>query len=336
MYGNALDIALSKFFTSSVALFKSADLKPSMTFCDPNTALVSGPSGVKASATLFKNLSTLELLYASSLPRVARAFAPLPIPAAKGVNNIASLPNFNLFMSFLVASCLPPSNANTSNCVGPLSNRSPKLPISSTSATNASPAAPPTAATANLGTLAASFNLSAICFCFAKFLDPALTSLPAFFASKYLLYNFVPSLKPAVPGTPICTRACVSLPTPVCSAISSNGLSLSKNISTCAAVFVSKPRSTNSAPSEKAPSTTLIPPDTIPASPDVYHDASLFCSAGMSGCNAIYAPMLVDHPYPDQTSYLIYLSFVLVLWLLDQEILYLRSNQTHQKIPHRL
>ena len=41
---------------------------------------------------------------------------------------------------------------------------------------------------------------------------------------------------------------------------------LSKNISTCAAVFVSKPKSINSAPNEKAPSTTLIPPDAIPVS----------------------------------------------------------------------
>ena len=30
--GNAFDIDLSKFFTSSVALFKSADLNPSITF----------------------------------------------------------------------------------------------------------------------------------------------------------------------------------------------------------------------------------------------------------------------------------------------------------------
>ena len=227
------------------------------------------------------------MLYASSFPFVAIAFAPLPIPAANGVNNTASLPNFNLFINFLVASCLPPSNANTSNCVGPLSKISPKLPISSTSATNASPAAPPTAPTANLGTPASLFNLSAICFCLAKFLEPALTNLPAFFASKYLLYNFVPNLKPAPPGTPIWTKACVNLPTPVCSAISSSGFNLSKNISTCAAVFVSKPKSTNSAPNEKAPSTTLIPPDTIPANPEVYQDTSLFCSAGKSGSKDI-------------------------------------------------
>jgi len=67
---------------------------------------------------------------------------------------------------------------------------SPKLPISSTSATNASPAAPPTAATANRGALDASFSLSAICFCLDKFLEPALTRVPAFFASKYFLASF--------------------------------------------------------------------------------------------------------------------------------------------------
>ena len=53
-----------------------------------------------------------------------------------------------------------------------------------------SPAAPPTAATANRGALDASFNLSAICFCLDKFLEPALTRVPAFFASKYFLASF--------------------------------------------------------------------------------------------------------------------------------------------------
>ena len=119
------------------------------------------------------------------------------------------------------------------------------------------------------------------------FLEPALTNSPAFFESKYFLANLLPSLKPAVPGTPIWTKAWVSLPTPVCSAYSSKGFSLSKNISTCAAELVSKPKSINSAPNENAPSTTLIPPDAIPARPEVYHDTSLFSSAGNNGSSAI-------------------------------------------------
>jgi hypothetical protein len=98
------------------------------------------------------------------------------------VTNKASLPNLIRFINFLVASSRPPSSAKVSNCVGPLSNKSPKLPISSTSATNASPAAPPTAPAANLFIPKVSFNLSASCFALTKLLDPELTALPAFFA----------------------------------------------------------------------------------------------------------------------------------------------------------
>jgi len=40
-------------------------------------------------------------------------------------------------------------------------------------------------------------------------------------------------------------------------------------------VFVSKPKSTSSAPSENIPSGTLIKPDAIPDKPEVYQDTSL-------------------------------------------------------------
>ena len=267
--------------------------------------MVNAPSGVNASATLLKYLSILELLYAKSFPFVANAFAPLPTPATTGVTNKASLPNFIRFINFLVASSLPPSNAKESNCVGPLSNRSPKLPISSTSATNASPAAPPIAPAANLLYPKVSFNLSASCFAFTKFLEPELIAVPAFFAWKYLSANLLPSLKPCAPGTPIDTKASVSLPIPLSAATSSNGLSLSKICSISAAVFVSKPKSISSAPNENTPSGTLIKPDAIPARPAVYHDLSLFSSAGKKD-SAIHSPMLMDRPLTYQNLVLIY------------------------------
>jgi len=59
----------------------------------------------------------------------------------------------------------------------------------------------------------------------------------------------------------------------------------SKNCSTPATVFESAPRSTSSAPRDTTPSTVLINPDTKPAPTDVYHDAELFSSAGISGTN---------------------------------------------------
>ena len=57
--GNALLKLVSNFLISSVALFTSADLKPSITFWEPKTSLVIAPSGVNACANLPKNLSSL-------------------------------------------------------------------------------------------------------------------------------------------------------------------------------------------------------------------------------------------------------------------------------------
>jgi hypothetical protein len=103
--------------------------------------------------------------------------------------------------------------------------------------------------------------------------------LTSFFAFNALVASLVASFAPAAPGIPICTNASVSLPTALCSAISSNGLILSKNCSTDAAVFVPAPKSINSAPSDTTPSGTLIKPDAIPATKAVAPDTSLSSSA---------------------------------------------------------
>ena len=58
--------------------------------------------------------------------------------------------------------------------------------------------------------------------------------------------------------------ASVNLPMALSLAISSKGFNLSKNFSTSAAVFVSKPKSINSAPNDITPSGILITPDATP------------------------------------------------------------------------
>jgi hypothetical protein len=92
----------------------------------------------------------------------------------------------------------------------------------------------------------------------------------AFFAFNALLASLVAVLNPTAPGIPTCTNASVILPAAFLSAISSNGFISSKNCSTCAALFVSKPKSISSAPRDTIPSGTFIRPDTIPASPASY------------------------------------------------------------------
>jgi hypothetical protein len=63
---------------------------------------------------------------------------------------------------------------------------------------------------------------------------------------------------PAVAGTPTESKASVILPIAFCSAISSNGFILSKNLSTSEAYLVPKPRSKSSAPKDTKPSGTFI------------------------------------------------------------------------------
>ena len=107
-------------------------------------------------------------------------------------------------------------------------------------------------------------NLFKSCAFFAPFFKLSalkLTYLPAFFARIAFVANVVANLAPAPPGKPICINASVSLPTALCSAISSKGFKLSKNVSTFAAVLVSAPKSISSAPNDTTPSTVLIKPD---------------------------------------------------------------------------
>ena len=142
-----------------------------------------------------------------------------------------------------------------------------------------SPAAPPNTTAANLCLPDSSLS----CFAFlAPLLTLAalkLTSLPALFALNAFVANVVASFAPAPAGIPICINASDILPAALCSAISSNGFILSKNVSTCAAVFVSAPRSMSSAPRDTTPSTVLITPDPKPATNAVAPLTSLFFSA---------------------------------------------------------
>ena len=116
------------------------------------------PLALTVENILLKNLSSCELLYSKFLPLVAAALIPLAAPYTIGVIKIDSLPNLTLFNNFLPASSLPPSSVTLVNWVGPASNASPKLPISSVSTTNASPAAPPATPAVNLFTFAFLFK----------------------------------------------------------------------------------------------------------------------------------------------------------------------------------
>ena len=153
------------------------------------------------------------------------------------------------------------------------------FPIFSTSATSVSPAAPPNTTAPNLCVPDNLFNSSAFFLPFAIFLFLKLTSLPAFFAFNAFVANVVASFAPAAPGIPICINASESLPMALCSAISSSGLSLSKNASTCAAEFSVAPRSKSSAPRDTTPSTVFMAPDPSPATNAVAPDTSLLSSA---------------------------------------------------------
>ena len=172
--GKILSTSRVMLFTISLAASISLDFNPALTISDSKTSWGRSPLGLNGEPIYLSiHLSNLELLYASSLPRVARAFAPTPAPYTNGVNNMDSEPNLTLFINFLTASSCGVSSSTWSKAVGP-SNKSPKVPISSTSATKVSPAAPPNTPAENLFIPAALFNLSlcniaSIVFLFFKF-----------------------------------------------------------------------------------------------------------------------------------------------------------------------
>ena len=136
-------------------------------------------------------------------------------------------------------------------------NISANVPISS-SATIASPIPPPTTAKPVLDIfLPNPANLKAL---------PAFLASNAFLAkplaiSFCLLNNLfatwvpylAPLIAPTIPTGAIWAKAWVTLPIVLASAYSSKGFKSSKNFSTEAAVLVSKPRSTNSAPRDTKP-----------------------------------------------------------------------------------
>jgi len=95
-----------------------------------------------------------------------------------------------------------------------------------------------------------------------------------------------PSLNPIPPGTPIETRASIILPMAFSSATSSKGLSLSKYLSTSAALSVSIPRSISSAARDTMPSGTLRTPDATPAAAALYQLTSFSSSAEINGINS--------------------------------------------------
>ena len=288
--GKTLSTSWSILATFSSAKFTSLISLAFWVFFASATSIGFLPLNLNADANLSKPCASLELSYASSLPLFASAFAARPVPYTKGVRKTDSAPNLNLFIKLLAASSLPPSLSNLSNAVTDngsktfgngceSSNKSPIVPIFSTSATKVSPPAPPKTTAANLCFLDNLFNCLALSTPFLTFGDFRLTSLPAFFACIALVAKVVASLAPAAPGIPIWTNASVSLPTALSSAISSKGFNLSKNASTCAAVSVSAPRSMSSAPKDTTPSTVFIRPEAAPAANAVKLDTSLFFSA---------------------------------------------------------
>ena len=164
-----LSTLVSICFTSSVALFKSAISKPFCNILSSKICCGFAPLALNAEKTLLKYLSSFELLNSIFFPLVAAALIALPAPYTKGVTNIDSLPNFNLLNNFLDASALSELvSSSLSNCVGP-PNKSPNVPILSTSATNASPAAPPVTPAANLFAFAFLFRSDALPAAFIKF-----------------------------------------------------------------------------------------------------------------------------------------------------------------------
>ena len=156
--GNTLSISLSINATfSSAKLVSLIDLAFCCCFA---VAISSGlvPLNLKIDASLSKALSNLELLYASSFPLFANAFALAPTPYTKGASSIDSDPNLTLFSNLLDASSATSVDCSLSNSVGPASNRSPNVPIFSLSTTNTSPRPPPTDITPNLFTPVSLFN----------------------------------------------------------------------------------------------------------------------------------------------------------------------------------
>ena len=160
------------------------------------------PLNLNTLPNLSNPLSILELLYASSFPLLANAFAPAPTPYTNGVSNIDSEPNFNLLANFLDASSAGSSEISLSNSVGPPSNKSPNVPIFSTSATSVSPTAPPATIAANLCLPDKSFNCFTLAVPFLRFLALKFAYFPALFAFKALA-AMVAAFAPAPPGIPI-------------------------------------------------------------------------------------------------------------------------------------
>ena len=138
--------------------------------------------------------------------------------------------------------------------------------MSSVSVTKVSPAAPPKTIAPNLCLPVNSFNFLACLIPFCAFLLNTFAYLPVLFAFNALVASLVAIFAPAAAGIPIWIKACVSLPTALCSAISSKGFNLSKSSSTSIAALSDIPNaSMSSAPRDTTPSTVLIKPEPTPA-----------------------------------------------------------------------
>ena len=157
--GNIFPTSLSILFTCSIAKLASDALRAFSAFLAKNIASGLFDVGLNTPAALSIVLFILEELKAKSFPYFATLPTNLVPPYMNGKYKTESAPNLTLFNNFLAASSFGSSDSSKFNCVGPISNASPNVPIFSASPTNTSPAAPPTTAAPNLATLALSFSL---------------------------------------------------------------------------------------------------------------------------------------------------------------------------------
>ena len=156
-YGNILFTLPSIFLTNSIALLASDIVAAFSAIFSSNIFCGFAPLARNAENVLLKNLLNTELLNSIFLPIVAASLIPLRAPYTNGVTKRDSPPNLSLFNNFLPASCLLSASSSLSSSVGS-PNKSPNVPMFSTSATNVSPAAPPATPAANLLNLAFLFS----------------------------------------------------------------------------------------------------------------------------------------------------------------------------------
>ena len=273
--GNIASIFTSSSLDIVLATLASAALAPIDPLSMSKNSCVLPLRALNLDATLSIHLSNWELATSSFLFLSVNFFITVPAPLIAPVNNAPSVPNLTLFNISLTAL----SSSSLLILVGP-PNKSPNVPISSTSPTNVASAAPAPKAPAtaclvlpapvsvvplprssnNFGSLSFTY----LPFCLANIAD---------FANPLALFKAIP------PGIPMLTNSSVIFPAVVASAFSSNSVRSSNHCSTAAALPVLAPRSIKLAPKEKKPLGIAITPDTMPDSIDSIVPTLLFLSA---------------------------------------------------------